>query len=185
VQASVAQALANIHTWETLPYLASLLQSEDPWVSYTGLRGIALFANGIMPGPYGVRAPQNPQPYTTEATRRNFINWKQFAADPAPYVSFWQAWVANLVTVSIAGATSCHPAGPNRRCSVSLTATAADTNGSPITYAWSGCASGTSSTATCVVSALQTFTATVTASNGQGKSASASTTVTGTDATRP
>jgi len=42
--------------------------------------------------------------------------------------------------------SSCHPT-----CTVTFTASAADPDGDPLTYAWSGCASGTGTSRTCQI----------------------------------
>jgi hypothetical protein len=71
------------------------------------------------------------------------------------------------VVVRIAGQRSCHPS-----CSLSLEAVANDPDNDPLTYAWTGCASGTTSSARCSLSTVGEVTATVTVQDGRGGSTS-------------
>jgi hypothetical protein len=80
-------------------------------------------------------------------------------------------------TVRVTGPRACHPA-----CTLSLEAHAEDPDGDPITYAWSGCASGTASTGQCALSAPGQFTAEVTVQDNRGGSSRLSVGVTGTNA---
>jgi hypothetical protein len=75
--------------------------------------------------------------------------------------------------VSISGPTSCHPT-PSSPCEVTLIASASDPDGDPLSYIWSGCASGTSATASCTVSSLSEVEAVVHVSDGRGGEANAS-----------
>jgi hypothetical protein len=70
--------------------------------------------------------------------------------------------------------SSCHPT-----CTVTFTASASDPDGDPLSYAWSGCTSGTGPSRTCQITALNTIVATVTVSDGRGGIASDSATATG------
>jgi hypothetical protein len=83
----------------------------------------------------------------------------------------------------VSGGGSCHPRrtfqGAVDPCERQFTANAHDPDGDHLTYAWSGCASGTGTTATCSVDAIRTFTARVTVRDGRGESANASATATG------
>jgi hypothetical protein len=69
---------------------------------------------------------------------------------------------------------SCHP-----NCSVTFTANASDPDGDALTYSWSGCATGTSKTASCSVPTVGPRTATVTVSDGYGHFTSGTATATG------
>jgi len=83
-------------------------------------------------------------------------------------------------TVSVAAAAgTCHPRSPTQPCTVTCTATANDADGDALSYAWSGCASGGGSSATCTVSNLTAFTCSVAVNDGRGGTASGSATVTG------
>jgi hypothetical protein len=88
-------------------------------------------------------------------------------------------------TVSVAASpTTCHPTRSGTTvtpCTSTCTATASDPDNNPPTYSWSGCASGSASTATCSVNALTTFTCSVTVSDTHAATANASATVTGTN----
>ena len=75
-------------------------------------------------------------------------------------------------TVSAAGGGSCHPR-PGSPCSTNVSASGSDPDGDPITYTWSGCASGSGANSTCSVSQLGSNTATVKATDPFGASRTA------------
>jgi endonuclease/exonuclease/phosphatase family metal-dependent hydrolase len=64
-------------------------------------------------------------------------------------------------------------------CRVTLNALASDPDGDLLSYSWSGCATGTASTATCTLETAGPTSATVTVTDGRGGTATASTTVDG------
>jgi hypothetical protein len=72
-----------------------------------------------------------------------------------------------VVTVSFSGASSCVPM-PRTPCSVNAVAQASDPDGDALTYEWSGCASGRSPTAVCVVDRPGQLTASVAVRDSQG-----------------
>jgi hypothetical protein len=72
-------------------------------------------------------------------------------------------------SVTVTSSPSCHPT-----CTVTFTASGTDPEGDPLSYSWSGCASGTGTSKTCQITSMATITATVTASDGNGTSTSAS-----------
>ncbi len=77
---------------------------------------------------------------------------------------------APVVSASAGRNSACHPV-----CTKTISATATDVDGDPLTYAWSGCASGNGSAASCTITSLATFTASVAVSDGwESASASAS-----------
>lgn len=75
------------------------------------------------------------------------------------------------------GTGSCHPP-----CTVTIAAIAVDPDGDPMTYEWSGCASGTDSTARCRLVAPGSVTASVAVSDGHGGVTTDSVTAVGTNA---
>jgi hypothetical protein len=76
---------------------------------------------------------------------------------------------------------SCHPAA-GQACSVALTANASDPDGDPLSYSWSGCASGTGRTASCTVGSLGAVAATVHVTDARGASANGNASASGKNA---
>src|SRR6266496_1525538 len=72
----VAEALLNIHTEQALPYLARLLDSEDPYLQYLAITGFALFRHDYaIPGP-----------------EPNVPTFEAFNNDSATYRELWKQW---------------------------------------------------------------------------------------------
>jgi hypothetical protein len=71
------------------------------------------------------------------------------------------------------------PACSELPCAVSVVANASDPDGDPLAYRWSGCATGTSAQAVCVVSSPDPTVASVEVSDGHGHAVPASATVQG------
>jgi hypothetical protein len=79
------------------------------------------------------------------------------------------------VTVAFEGAASCTPT-TDKPCTLTAVAHATDGDGDPLTYAWSGCATGTGARGTCAVSKEGDLIASVEVSDGHGHQARASAT---------
>lgn len=73
------------------------------------------------------------------------------------------------VVVTFQGPSACTPL-PRKPCTLDVLAEAADPDGDPIRYAWSGCASGTSARATCIVTQPGRVTASVEVSDDHNAS---------------
>ncbi len=86
------------------------------------------------------------------------------------------------VAVAFVGPSGCSPL-PTRPCELTVSALATDPDGGPITYRWSGCASGSAPRAQCQVATLGDVTASVEVTDAQGLAATAE--VTGTGTNRP
>jgi hypothetical protein len=82
-----------------------------------------------------------------------------------------------VVTLSFPGPSTCHP--HPRPCSVIVRADARDADGDRLTYAWSGCTSGTDEVAECQVTGPTAFEAIVEVSDTRGATARASALVRG------
>lgn len=74
---------------------------------------------------------------------------------------------APSVSVGFTGATSCMPHG-SFSCTLEVAATATDPDGDALTYAWSGCASGTAATAVCTIKDPGKVSAIVNVDDGRG-----------------
>ena len=83
--------------------------------------------------------------------------------------------VAPTVTVDFDGPSTCSTTG-DKPCTLTAVAHASDADSDTITFAWSGCASGTTARATCSVAKAGDVVATVQVSDGHGHQTSASAT---------
>ena len=83
--------------------------------------------------------------------------------------------LAPTVTVVFQGPASCRPQA-GQPCALEVVAQAVDPEADPLTYEWSGCASGTLARATCVVDRPGPVTASVIVSDGHDHRVSAATT---------
>ncbi|MGA8581789.1 MAG: HEAT repeat domain-containing protein, partial [Bryobacteraceae bacterium] len=97
------RALAAIHTKEALPFLATLLNSSDPFEQGQGVYGLGAFANGCTPQTPGnvvsmaYLSLKNPSKFKTTDTIANFaLGGNPAAGDPvlAQRLTFWQNWWA-------------------------------------------------------------------------------------------
>jgi hypothetical protein len=92
---AAARALRSMHTEQTLPYLASLLDSDDPNMRAEGVLGLSFYANGVpivgqggTPGMSFLRV-RKPTKYTTKETR------EYLGFDPTrenEFIAFWRDW---------------------------------------------------------------------------------------------
>ena len=97
-----ADALALIHTRETLPYLAPLLDSNDTEVRKSALWGFSRFVDNLpvavptnIPGM--LLAPQGPTPYRTSETDGHSPGRRPpGSTDDAADVQFWKSWWASM-----------------------------------------------------------------------------------------
>jgi hypothetical protein len=74
---------------------------------------------------------------------------------------------APTVTVAFLQPPACTPL-PDKPCTLAVKADASDADGDPLTFVWSGCATGASSQATCTVDRPGPVVATVDVSDGHG-----------------
>jgi hypothetical protein len=96
---AAAHALASMHTLETLPYLARLLDDPDAQLRVEGVGGLGCFANGTS-----VQTTANTPSlaslqlsgdgtYSTAETIANFAQGAQaIERDEGRYLAFWKAW---------------------------------------------------------------------------------------------
>ena len=98
LQRCAAEALRNIHSKETLPFLVPLLESTDVTIRYFGLSGLASFANtGYIPWEPplqldSVQAPRTPSGFVNQDTLNNFPAMSAFAQNETQYLTFWKIW---------------------------------------------------------------------------------------------
>jgi len=94
-----ACALRSIHTKETLPYLAKLLDSQDAELRAQAVAGFTLFTRNLpietpaAVAGMAVSRPVTEAPYRTLDTDR-YSNWGRFerAEDEQAAVGFWKSW---------------------------------------------------------------------------------------------
>ncbi len=100
---SAASALQYIHTRETLPALAQLLDSRDPNTREAAMRGLSRFVDNLpIATPERVLngnalISQGPTPYRTSDTDRYSLSRRLL--DPmneAEYLQFWKSWWATM-----------------------------------------------------------------------------------------
>jgi hypothetical protein len=99
VQRGAASALMDIHTSTSLPLLAQLMDSTDPFVRECGMRGLSRFVDNLP-----VAIPQNVPsgknlvsqgfaPYRTAATDQYSLSRQLLpAGSEAAYLQFWKTW---------------------------------------------------------------------------------------------
>jgi hypothetical protein len=93
LRVAAAQALSAIHTRETLPYLAALLDEPDPPLLSYAVVGLSFFANGV--GTQTVTAgldhlnKRQPSVYRTKETEQ-YLGFD--AARQQEFVEFWRRW---------------------------------------------------------------------------------------------
>ena len=88
---AAAAALARVHTRQTLPYLARLLDAEDMWLKTAAVGGMASFANNV---PIGSHQPASGSwPYRTEETiLHSTFDHGAIVNRGAYFVGFWKSW---------------------------------------------------------------------------------------------
>jgi len=97
VQQAAVWALRSIHTQETLPFLASLLDSSDSSLKLAGAIGIAAFANGCP-----MQSPSNMASmaflscpgsrFSNADTKRNFLFNGSTPEEEAAKEAYWKSW---------------------------------------------------------------------------------------------
>jgi hypothetical protein len=94
-----AMALDFIHTRDTLPFLAELLNSGDAGTREYAIQGLSRFVDNLpVQNPSNIRngqalLPQGPAPYRTAETDQFSLSkgWLG-SAEEAPYLQFWRSW---------------------------------------------------------------------------------------------
>jgi hypothetical protein len=108
VQRGAAEALMDIHTPASLPLLAELMDSSDPWVQDCGMRGLSRFVDGLpvtipdnVPN-FSNLVSQGPTAYRTSATDQYSLSRRGVpAGSEAEYLQFWKGWwLANKATLA-------------------------------------------------------------------------------------
>lgn len=105
MQACAASALALIHTRQTLPFLAQLLDSKDPVAREEAIRGLSRFVESLPIRQMNDQVTgksyisQGPTPYRTADTTRFSLSLRrlmQTGESDAEYVQFWKSWWARM-----------------------------------------------------------------------------------------
>jgi hypothetical protein len=98
LRSAAVSALAATHTREALPFLASLLSTDDPEERMKGVLGISAFANGSVPQtPANMKSlaflqlPAN-APYQTPETIANFGFSRRVPDEEARLTAYWLSW---------------------------------------------------------------------------------------------
>jgi len=101
VQRSAADALARIHTQNTLPILAGLLASSDARTRELAIIGLSRFVDNLpVETPYNVpngkaSQRQGPTPYRTSQTDQYSLSTRSLASaqeTEAAFLQFWASW---------------------------------------------------------------------------------------------
>jgi len=99
LRSSAAQALAYIHTRETMPFLAQLLDAPDAGSRQSAMLGMSRFVCNLPVATEQATVtgrdlvPQGPAPYRTRATDDHSLATRQLDANKeAEYLGFWRAW---------------------------------------------------------------------------------------------
>jgi hypothetical protein len=88
-----AGALARIHSQETLPYLASMLDNDDPALVAYGVGGLAMFANGFPINSTLYQPSGGSSAFRTPDTMTHSVmDERLISANRAYYVAFWKRW---------------------------------------------------------------------------------------------
>lgn len=102
LRVAAAQALSAMHTRETLPFLAALLDEQGTALLSYGVIGLGFFANGV-----GVQTTQgvlNHLNYRQPSSYQTAETQKYLGFDPArqfEFVDFWRRWwIANRATLT-------------------------------------------------------------------------------------
>ena len=95
-----AVVLWAVHTRESLPYMAALLDHPDQAMRYLGVIGLATFANNLpVHNPKSSTASMDwltplpgKAPYATQETREHFAARDVFENQESKYLDFWKRW---------------------------------------------------------------------------------------------
>jgi hypothetical protein len=101
-EAAIAEAVRNIHTEESLPLLAKLLDSSNKDSQYIAVQGFGMAALHCRPGP-GFKQCSPPSlanvipTEMVDAAYQHMPTISAFEADPQKYIQFWKSWYARHV----------------------------------------------------------------------------------------
>lgn len=104
VQFSAGDALAELHTRDTVPFLAQLLDSPHKMTREAAMRGLSLFVenlpiatpDNVWNGKANIPRP-GPAPYRTAETDRYSLSHRRLGStDDTEYVQFWKSWWAKM-----------------------------------------------------------------------------------------
>jgi len=96
IRRSAANALQNIHTSQTLPFLAPLLEDSDPELRALAIGGLSCFANGVPIVVDALSIDLNrPSRFKNTDTILHFaMGVNTIGKKEAFYLDFWRSWWA-------------------------------------------------------------------------------------------
>jgi len=102
IRQCAAEALAKIHTKETLPFAALFLDSQDVTLQKWGLDAFSRFVMNLpiekpeMLTTMAWMKPQGPAPYSSPETDRHIAGPGIPESKLPEYISFWKAWWSQM-----------------------------------------------------------------------------------------
>jgi hypothetical protein len=102
IRICAAESFAKIHTKETLPLIATLLDADDAELRNWAFSGFSRFVNNLPIEKGGMvtnmawMQPQGPAPYRTKETDGHISDVGVPLERHAEYTSFWKAWWSRM-----------------------------------------------------------------------------------------
>jgi hypothetical protein len=104
VQAAAEYALRAIHTQDSLPFLADMLDSSSADIRDDGIQGLSMFVENLpvqtsdmIPG-FSWAKPRGPAPYKTPETEKHSAVGRVSTEQQPAYVAYWRSWWQEIGT---------------------------------------------------------------------------------------